>query len=523
MYWTTILAYMCSAVAVWVGIYHLMLYLKRPMEKENRSFAAACFSVAAYDFCAAGLYGAETAIAGGHWQQGQLISSAFITYTTTWYATNTFKLKVRKKLIGLGIFLGVLILLNQFTTLGVDLSKPEVKHIEWLGLTYMECKLGDGAALLFITIFVVIAYGFYRFYRQYRKGERHLKYLVIALGLFFVCCLNDILVTEAVYSSVYLVEYGFVLIIIAAAMMLRDKFINLFDLTEATGLRQAALLTTIKGVQPEIQNVVAELATVSESVAAQAAEQASTAKSVSNSIENVRNAADAMTTAALQSRDIAEKTNTSAMTSANNLKHVAEGFSKTMPIMEHLETEISDLSKEIGSTEEILTFIQEIAQQINILAINAAVQAVHAGKKGKGFRVIANELRAMIQVIEAHVVRSHRLLESIRRKAHGSASSTQETARLIRNQVGHLSTVEAAIAGISSAFGEASRQVDVIADASQKQKSTVHEVVAAISQLKTAADYLSTSVATVTTNMDKLKATRTTLDGLMDKIGDTES
>ncbi len=522
MYWTTILAYMCSAVAVWVGVYHLMLYLKRPLEKENRSFAMACFSVAAYDFCAAGLYGADTALAGGRWQQGEIFSSALITFNTAWYVFDAFGVRARKKLIGMGIILGVISILNQFTTLGVDLNHPEIKHIEWLGLTYMECSLGLGATVLFFMLFFIMAYGFRIALKHYRQGEKHLKFLVVALGLFFTFCVNDILIAENLYSMVYLVEYAFILIIIAVTLGLRNKFIDLFDLTETTRHQQAELLSTIKEVQPEIQQVVAELMTVSESVAAQAGEQAFTARSVGHSVETVRNAADAMTTAALQSRDIAEETDASATTSASNLKHVAEGFSKTMPIMDHLETEIGDLSEEIGSTEEILTFIQEMAQQIKILAVNASVQAVYAGKKGKGFRSIANELRRMIQVIEAHVLRSHRLLESIRRKAHSGAVNTRETGHLIRDQVGHLSTVETGIAGISSAFGEALRQVDIIADASQKQKSTVHEVAAAIDQLKTATDYLNNSVSTVITNMDKLKATRSTLDGLMDKIGDTQ-
>ncbi|MDJ0763905.1 MAG: methyl-accepting chemotaxis protein [Myxococcota bacterium] len=519
-YWTTTLTYMCFAVAMWVGAYHLMLYIKQPIDRANHSFAMLCFAMAAYDFCSAGLYASTTNLQGARWQQGQLFSAALITYAIGSYINDTFKFKARKRLIGIGIILGTVAIVNHFTSLGVDFSIPTTKHIDWLGLTIYECKLGEGTTALFAIIIFCISYVFYTVLKHYRQGEKNLKFVVISIGLFFIMCVNDILVGENVYASVYLIEYGFFFVLVAMAARLQTLFTDLFKATDATGKRQAALLTTIKEVQPEIQHVVADLTAVSQSVATQASEHAITANNVGTSIERVKQTADEMSTAAIQSRNIAEETNASATTSANNLKHVAKRFSQTMPIIEQLESEIGNLATKIGNTEEILTFIQEIAQQINILAINAGIQAVHAGKKGKGFRVIATELREMIQVIEDYLTRSHGLLTDIRRQAHGSTVNTRETTRLIGNQVAHLSSVEAAIGSISSAFGEASRHVDVIAEASQKQKLTIHEVAASVDQLKTAADYLSTSAANVISNMERLVLARKTLDGLMDEIGD---
>ncbi len=370
-----------------------------------------------------------------------------------------------------------------------------------------------GAALLMWLVGIIS-------YRNGFQGARF--YLLSWTAIQFLGCFYGFKAL-GLFPSMFISEWGFQIGSLAHSVLMAFGMADLvnitFRATEATGKQQAALLETIKGIQPQIQHVVADLSEVSQSVADQASEHAITAKRVGLSIESVKQTADEMTIAALQSRDISAKTDAAAIASAKNLNQVTKGFSQTMPMIEQLEVEIGDLSTKISNTEEILVFIREIAQQINILAINAAIQAVHAGKRGRGFRVIASELRSMIHSIDSYLTHSHGLLADIRRKAQGSTVNTRETTRLIGHQVDQLRSVETAIGNISGTFGETSRQVDVIADASQKQKATVHEVAVAVDQLKAAADYLSASADTVLDNMEKLVETRKALDSLMNQIG----
>jgi methyl-accepting chemotaxis protein len=323
------------------------------------------------------------------------------------------------------------------------------------------------------------------------------------------------LVAEGILPFIYTLEYSFLLLVFSMAYGLQNKMLGFVQKQIETVSAQEKLIQTIEGVQKDIPGVIKELREVSQSMASQAAQHASMAEQLSSSVSLVRSTTDETAQAAAETLKIAERTRGFSNTSTEWIRSVEKGFEETKPIMDNLENDIEELTEKISSTEDILEFIRQMANQIKILAVNAAIQAAKAGEYGVGFRVVANELRSMIGSIEDYLVNSRSLLESIRNKASESTSMTQESNRLLARQLSDLNQASTFITNIQDAFGDTSQRVGIIANASQKQHIAIAEVVTSIDHLTEAANKLSNSADTVLRGIEKMMETEKAFDDIL--------
>jgi len=158
---------------------------------------------------------------------------------------------------------------------------------------------------------------------------------------------------------------------------------------------------------------------------------------------------------------------------ANRLAHEASSSASTGGSMvDQLVETIDHINQRAQSMTEIISVMDSIAFQTNILAINAAVEAAHAGEQGKGFGVVAQEVRGL---------------------ALRSAQSAKEIRELVQNAVDALSegSQRARVAGeamhaIVASAAEVNQRVAQIADAAHSQASGIAQVTQAIDQLRVA-------------------------------------
>jgi methyl-accepting chemotaxis protein len=118
---------------------------------------------------------------------------------------------------------------------------------------------------------------------------------------------------------------------------------------------------------------------------------------------------------------------------------------------------------------DIITTIDEIAFQINLLALNASVEAARAGNAGRGFAVVAQEVRALAQ-------RSAKAAAGIKTLIQGSNRQVDDGVRLV-SQAG------ASLTEIIGSIGQMSAIISGISDASQEQASGVDAINAAVVQM----------------------------------------
>ncbi len=205
----------------------------------------------------------------------------------------------------------------------------------------------------------------------------------------------------------------------------------------------------------EVRSAAAQVASSSQSLAAGACEQASSLEETSSALEQL----------AAMTRTNAENAKQSKVLS-DEARTAAEGGNETVVQLNSAMTAINDSAGEIS---KIIKVIEAIAFQTNLLALNAAVEAARAGEHGKGFAVVADEVRNLAQRAAGAAKETTGLIEQ-------SVLKAQEGSRVAGSVAGSLGEIATNVASVSDLVTD-------IAKASSEQALGVEQINTAVSQM----------------------------------------
>ncbi len=233
----SILPLLMMSIALYVGLYSLLFYLRVRTETSNLFFSASCFSVAAYDFFCSRVYSLHSVTGSGLLMKGQFISLLFIALFMLLYIKNIVNMKEKSELrvievfiSAVSVFLFVIILNEPF----FNESMPHITHIPFLNITYTEAKADPVEIMysLYLLFFIIMIWSSYAITRNYRMGLKYLKPILIAMVIFYITAINDVLVGMGIISNLYLLEYGFTLFVIGTAVSLQGKYLEMYKKIE---------------------------------------------------------------------------------------------------------------------------------------------------------------------------------------------------------------------------------------------------------------------------------------------------
>ena len=246
-----------------------------------------------------------------------------------------------------------------------------------------------------------------------------------------------------------------------------------------------------------LNGIVSEILQVAETVSTSAHEVTSTNGIIS---ESSSAQADSIKEISVSLSEISEKIHenssnaTSCSSYTDNAISDAEDGSAKMDSMVIAMHEISEASKNIAS---IISTIDEIAFQTNILALNAAVEAAHAGNAGKGFTVVADEVRRLAVRSSTAAEDSTRLIadtiEKVNKGAEIAKSTSDALGRIVNDVMqvsGLIGVVESSTVEEAKLIRQISGAVDHVTQAVQHNASTTQETVELSQKLQEGADDL---------------------------------
>ncbi|MBC8781972.1 methyl-accepting chemotaxis protein [Pseudomonas fluorescens] len=158
---------------------------------------------------------------------------------------------------------------------------------------------------------------------------------------------------------------------------------------------------------------------------------------------------------------------TSMQEASSSLEHIAEALNSTATVINTL----GQRSQEIGGIVGVIT---SIAEQTNLLALNAAIEAARAGEQGRGFAVVADEVRNLASRTRQATDEISGMIQSIQQET-GNAISTMEHGNVLMQEgLSRNADVASALARIDEQSRSAGQQFAAITTATQEQSSTAN-------------------------------------------------
>jgi methyl-accepting chemotaxis protein len=159
------------------------------------------------------------------------------------------------------------------------------------------------------------------------------------------------------------------------------------------------------------------------------------------------------------------------------------GMKRIQTQMSSIGETIVKLSEQSQAIGEIIASVSDLAEQSNLLAVNAAIEAAKAGEQGKGFAVVALEVRNMAEQSKQATVQVRAILNDIQKAISAAVMATEQGSKIVESGVGQ--------------SGEVSQTIKVLADNANCSAQSAVQISLSLQQLHTGMDQVSSAMENI--------------------------
>jgi len=169
-----------------------------------------------------------------------------------------------------------------------------------------------------------------------------------------------------------------------------------------------------------------------------------------------------------------------------------------------IQKQILRLSEQTDRIGNISSLVSDLANQTNMLAINAAVEAVRAGESGKGFAVVASEIRKLADRSKESASKINALVADIQKAINSTTMVTDDATKTVKNGVKIARKAADAFAGVAEAIARIVLNSKQISFTARNQAIAIEDVVEAVNSLNLAAQETATGISQVKLGISQL-------------------
>lgn len=253
----------------------------------------------------------------------------------------------------------------------------------------------------------------------------------------------------------------------------------------ATMIQKMRALTgeMAEGIQV-LSSSAAQISTSTSQLAASATETAVGISETTTTVEEVRQTAHVSSQKARQVSESAQRAATVVETGQRSTEEMLAGMERIQQQMESIAESMVRLSDQSQAIGQIVATVEDLAGQSKLLAVNASIEAVKAGEHGKGFSVVAQEVKSLAEQSRQATAQVRTILGDIQRATHTAVLATEQGNAAVAAGVRQSEQAAQSIQALSASVVEAAQAAVQIAASSQQQLVGVDQVATAMESIK---------------------------------------
>lgn len=245
---------------------------------------------------------------------------------------------------------------------------------------------------------------------------------------------------------------------------------------DTLGNALASMVTNLGRETREIMdgvNVLAasagEISASTTQFASNATETAAAVSQTTTTMEEVRQTAQVSSQKASYISEIAQKAVQVSQTGRKSVEETIEDINQIREQVELIAESIVRLSEQSQAIGEIISTVDDLAEQSNLLAVNASIEAAKAGDQGKGFAVVAQEIKSLAEQSKQATAQVRTILHDIQKATGAAVMATEQGSKMVEAGVKQSAEAGESIRAMAKTIAETAQAVTQIAATAQQQ------------------------------------------------------
>ncbi|NVK56391.1 MAG: methyl-accepting chemotaxis protein [Alteromonadaceae bacterium] len=278
------------------------------------------------------------------------------------------------------------------------------------------------------------------------------------------------------------------------------------------------IISQIKIDAASLASASEELSAVTEQGEQNAVDQNEQMRIVDDAIKRLSVSVNEVANSTAMSRDHGDKANVSLSENKERADYVADNIQLLVKLIQDSSKVISALKEEVGQITSLLDVINSIADQTNLLALNAAIEAARAGEAGRGFSVVADEVRALASRSQRSTEEIGQLIEKMNRSSIQSVLAMEKAEAAASGGIHLVELVTTAMRELSETIDQVQNMASLVAEATREQESTSNVVLGSVDTVNSLSDELRTGATQISSAAHELAAIANNTQAMVDRF-----
>jgi methyl-accepting chemotaxis protein len=236
------------------------------------------------------------------------------------------------------------------------------------------------------------------------------------------------------------------------------------------------MIAKVKNQAGHVGDMAHSLASSAQQIASNVNHESDAVSGMAAAIEELSVSTTHISDQGNSAKRIATSSRTNAEQGAKVVNNTVNGLLATAQEIESASSEVSRLGEDATRISEVVKVIKEIADQTNLLALNAAIEAARAGEQGRGFAVVADEVRKLAERTANATTEINLMSGKIGSVASNALNGMDKVVKTTRQGVVDAETAQASIALIQESFAQVADVIDEISGSLVEQNAAATDL-----------------------------------------------